>query len=113
VTPSQALMGYRVIKTGTQPDERAVADVTAIRENMKQLLAHNQEEQKKRFDAKRCRATPYAVGDLVLIKVMSSECPNGDEPEATTKMARSVPGGEGPGKRSLRFLKQNFTHILF
>lgn len=83
------------------------------RENMKQLLAHNQEEQEKRFDAKRCRATPYAVGDLVLIKVTSSECPNGDEPEATTKMARSVPGGEGPGKRSLRFLKQNFTHILF
>jgi hypothetical protein len=29
---------------------------------MKQLLAHNQEEQEKRFDAKRCRATPYAVG---------------------------------------------------
>jgi hypothetical protein len=28
VTPSQALMGYRVVTTGTQPDERAVAEKT-------------------------------------------------------------------------------------
>lgn len=72
VTPSEALLGYRVVSQGLlEPDEREVVDVTDVRTRMAANAERYQTEQRRRYDQKRTRAQPYHVGDLVLARITS------------------------------------------
>jgi hypothetical protein len=91
VTPSQALMVYRVVTQGQlEPEDRETADVTAVRARMAEGTAEYQAEQKRRFDRRRCRAQPYVVEDLVMIRI-------GSQP-ATGTSRKLLPKWRGPFK---------------
>jgi hypothetical protein len=72
VTPSEALMGFRVMHTGALNDAHAVVDVTKIREKIMLKTKEYQLQQKKRFDSKRKAPPTYTQGDLVMIRVTSN-----------------------------------------
>ncbi|CAH0564290.1 unnamed protein product [Brassicogethes aeneus] len=66
------LMGFRVVCKGQlEVENQEVVDVTELRERIIQNMQEYQEQQKRQFDAKRCSAKKYEVGDLVLIRITS------------------------------------------
>lgn len=70
--PSEALMGFRVrLNSKFEMDTFRQLDVTGLRQNITRKIRHDQQEQKRRFDAKRCPAKQFQVGDLVLVKITS------------------------------------------
>ncbi|EFA07709.2 hypothetical protein TcasGA2_TC002186 [Tribolium castaneum] len=85
VTPSEALMGYRVVTNGLlNSDNQATKDVTTIREQMVEKMEEYQASQKQRFDAARCEGKHYSVGDLILLKI-TSNAPTGSSQKLLPK----------------------------
>lgn len=77
-TPSEALFGTRPIGAS---DSRVIADladditsasndqsISALRDTINSHVQSQQDSQKRRFDAKRCSAPKYNVGDLVRVE---------------------------------------------
>lgn len=72
VTPSEALMGYRVCSHAflqTEELDASPIDITEIRKRMIHRAEQYQAEQKRRFDQGRSEAKSYEKGDLVLIRL--------------------------------------------
>lgn len=88
VTPSEALMSFRVFSQGRMGIERKAVDVTAIRRKMEEEQEKYQADQKRRFDQKRTKAHPYQEGDLVLVRITSTP--------ATGSSQKLVPKWRGP-----------------
>jgi hypothetical protein len=73
VTPSEALMGYRVYsQIMLEGEGREVVDVTRVRDRMVAATESYQADQKRRFDRHRSKARQYSQNDLVLIRVTCS-----------------------------------------
>ncbi|CAH1372899.1 hypothetical protein MTP99_014326 [Tenebrio molitor] len=76
VTPSEALMGFRVcsqsLMRGAEAEEPEAppVDVTAIRKRMVERTERSQSLQKERYDQRRREPRKYVEGDLVLIRVV-------------------------------------------
>jgi hypothetical protein len=89
VTPSQALMGFRVVSNGMlDGEDGATVNVEEVRNRMIQLAQKTQHQQQQYFDSKRKAGKTYAVGDLVLIKVTSTA--------ATGTSRKLLPKWRGP-----------------
>jgi hypothetical protein len=88
VTPSEALMGFRVMHTGALNDAHEVVDVIKIREKIMLKTKEYQLQQKKRFDSKRKAPPTYTQGDLVMIRVTSNP--------ATGTSQKPLPKWRGP-----------------
>lgn len=69
VTPSEALMGFRVRPNRVVNAAADPVDVTKVREEIITRIAEDQRKQKERFDARRRKGHLYQVGDLVMTKV--------------------------------------------
>lgn len=89
VTPSVALMGYRVVSNRITADEQ-LNDVTEVRDRMIQGAEKYRAEMKRRFDDKRKPGKEYFVGDLVLIRTTSNV--------ATGQSQKLLPKWRGPFK---------------
>jgi hypothetical protein len=73
VTPSEALMRYRVYsQVMLEGEGREVVDVTRVRDRMVAATESYQADQKRRFDRHRSKARQYSQNDLVLIRVTCS-----------------------------------------
>jgi hypothetical protein len=73
VTPSEALMGYRVCsQVMLEGEGREVVDVTRVRDRMVAATESYQADQRRRFDRHRSKARQYSQNDLVLIRVTCS-----------------------------------------
>jgi hypothetical protein len=73
VSPSEALMGFRVVSGGLlEPEDRTPLDVTEIRARMVAHTERYQASQKNRFDHPRSTPRLYQEGDLVLIRISST-----------------------------------------
>lgn len=74
VTPSEALMGFRVFNTRllSEDENDCPLDLTAIRSQMQTLIRAHQDEQKQRFDKGRITGRNYKVGDLILLRLTST-----------------------------------------
>jgi hypothetical protein len=72
-TPSEALMGYRVVGRGLlDAGESSMVDVTEIRDRMVKDAERYQAEMKRRYDEVRLPSKVYAVGDFVLLRITSN-----------------------------------------
>jgi hypothetical protein len=103
VTPSEALMGFRVKKKPVLdnglPD---VVDVTRVREKISQRIAKHQAEQKRHFDSRRREAPTYDTGDLVMTTVIANP-PSGHSQKLLPKW-RGPPGDSVAGQNAtIRF----------
>jgi hypothetical protein len=90
-TPSEALMGYRVVCHGLlDAGESSMVDVTEIRDRMVKGAERYQAEMKRRYDEARLPSKVYAVGDFVLLRITSNV--------ATGQSHKLLPKWRGPFK---------------
>jgi transposase InsO family protein len=89
VSPSEALMGFRVVSGGLlEPEDRTPLDVTEIRARMVAHPERYQASQKNRFDHSRSTPRLYQEDDLVLIRISSTP--------ATGSSQKLLPKWRGP-----------------
>jgi transposase InsO family protein len=89
VSPSEALMGFRVVSGGLlEPEDRTPLDVTEIRARMVAHTELYQASQKNRFDHPHSTPRLYQEGDLVLIRISSTP--------ATGSSQKLLPKWRGP-----------------
>lgn len=103
--PSEVFFGYR-LRTESDiflPEQEEIIDVTQLRQDIDTRIQRDAGHQKESFDAKRCVAKQYEIGDLVLVKV-SSQAGNGN----STKL---LPVYKGPFKIT-KILGKDRYHIV-
>jgi transposase InsO family protein len=89
VSPSEALMGFRVVSGGLlEPEDRTPLDVTEICARMVAHTERYQASQKNLFDHPRSTPRLYQEGDLVLIRISSTP--------ATGSSQKLLPKWRGP-----------------